>query len=677
MSEKYIFVSYSRKDKRTVNKVVEILKEKGIPVWIDVSGIESGDQFKYIIVSAIERCEAVLYFASENSNASHWTAKEIGIATSLKKRIIPIKLDESEFNKEILFDLVNLNYIDLAHAENLTEGVAPLIDTLKKIIPDSAAKPVAENESTQKDSRIKAFLKKVFQPKNVFVLASVFIAFCAVFFYSPMGRLLIHRLMHMVERDQKVQLIPAERGYIFDADNDTIAANAVLYDVHLDPCFVTDSIWQSGSRELSQGLASVLPEKTAPQWWGYLRDARQQEKNCVLIAKDVKLDVIKSLRRLAIFQGTFRNALIIQGKTVRIYPYGNLARRTIGHVTDVSEDPLFGLECRYDTLLRGVSGVRRYEEIRRMGKVRTKDLEKHDVLNGYNLYTTLEMERQAVADSVLRMAMSSNENIVGGCFVLMEVNSGHIEALANIHRLDDGSVGEYFDYSVDYFYDSGAFGQMMILTAAIADGVVTSLDDRFLTRHGILTDSSAVALLSQEYLGASDYLHDWVELFSITSADYKMMQPDNVGHASIPAILCPIQLLAFYNAVANDGKMMAPGLIAKIDDVLFPPVEIETRSVRPDVAEMVWRLLQQESAQTFTESNIVEMHDVVHSLWGNNDEDRQLQYAVTSIGCYPANSPRHSALCLLVTDRTVEESTVENISGKVLKDVLTSLQLDR
>ena len=81
MSEKYIFVSYSRKDKRTFNKVVEILKEKGIPVWMDVSGIESGDQFKYIIVSAIERCEAVLYFASENSNASHWTAKEIGIAT--------------------------------------------------------------------------------------------------------------------------------------------------------------------------------------------------------------------------------------------------------------------------------------------------------------------------------------------------------------------------------------------------------------------------------------------------------------------------------------------------------------------------------------------------------------------------------------------------------------------
>ena len=78
---KYIFISYSRKNKRIVNKVVSQLKEAGFSVWIDTSGIESGEQFKHKIVDAIEGCEVFLYFASKESNCSPWTAKERGITT--------------------------------------------------------------------------------------------------------------------------------------------------------------------------------------------------------------------------------------------------------------------------------------------------------------------------------------------------------------------------------------------------------------------------------------------------------------------------------------------------------------------------------------------------------------------------------------------------------------------
>ena len=57
-----IFISYSRKDSEAVGRFVEKLTEEGYSVWIDKDGIESGDQFKLIIVKAIEDSKIVLFF---------------------------------------------------------------------------------------------------------------------------------------------------------------------------------------------------------------------------------------------------------------------------------------------------------------------------------------------------------------------------------------------------------------------------------------------------------------------------------------------------------------------------------------------------------------------------------------------------------------------------------------
>lgn len=108
-----IFISYSRRDSDIVNKFVDQLKQAGLSVWIDIDGIESGDAFKKIIVRAIESSDTVLFFSSEHSNASMWTAKEIGVAIYEKKKVIPILIDHTRYNPEIKFDLINLDFLDL------------------------------------------------------------------------------------------------------------------------------------------------------------------------------------------------------------------------------------------------------------------------------------------------------------------------------------------------------------------------------------------------------------------------------------------------------------------------------------------------------------------------------------------------------------------------------------
>jgi hypothetical protein len=112
-----LFVSYSRKDKELVHEFVMQLKHKGFSVWIDWSGIKSGDKFKAEIVQAIEESNVVLFFSSASSNASDWVQKEISIATNRHKTIIPVKIDNSAYDKNIEVDLTLLDFVDYTNCQ--------------------------------------------------------------------------------------------------------------------------------------------------------------------------------------------------------------------------------------------------------------------------------------------------------------------------------------------------------------------------------------------------------------------------------------------------------------------------------------------------------------------------------------------------------------------------------
>lgn len=107
-----IFISYSRKNTEIVKQYTKALKDAGLNVWIDEDGIESGDEFKTKIVRAITKSKVFLFFSSVASNESQWTVKEVNVAVLLKKKIIPIKLDDSIYQESVLFDLAGLDYVE-------------------------------------------------------------------------------------------------------------------------------------------------------------------------------------------------------------------------------------------------------------------------------------------------------------------------------------------------------------------------------------------------------------------------------------------------------------------------------------------------------------------------------------------------------------------------------------
>lgn len=133
-----VFISYSRRDKKIVDKICKQFKATGVTYWMDTDGIETGDEFKTIIVDAIDSCRVFVYFSSVHANASKWTAREITYADEKNIPMIPIRLDNSDYDKSVKFVLGGLDFVDFTTSDNITKFMPKLIQSIKNKSQDES-----------------------------------------------------------------------------------------------------------------------------------------------------------------------------------------------------------------------------------------------------------------------------------------------------------------------------------------------------------------------------------------------------------------------------------------------------------------------------------------------------------------------------------------------------------
>ena len=109
-----VFISYSRKDMESVNMLRDLLERNGISYWIDKEGIFSGENYKEVIVDAIETAKAVIFVSSLNSNASINVIRELGYAVKQCRTIIPVMLDDTPFAKSVRLDIADIHQINFS-----------------------------------------------------------------------------------------------------------------------------------------------------------------------------------------------------------------------------------------------------------------------------------------------------------------------------------------------------------------------------------------------------------------------------------------------------------------------------------------------------------------------------------------------------------------------------------
>lgn len=107
-----LFISYSRKDKETVDFLVERLRGLGLEVWIDFHGIVGGRQWQAEITKAISECDYFLLCMSSASVNSDNVRREIDLAYSKRKPILPLRFEKVDYPTAWEYQLAGIQWID-------------------------------------------------------------------------------------------------------------------------------------------------------------------------------------------------------------------------------------------------------------------------------------------------------------------------------------------------------------------------------------------------------------------------------------------------------------------------------------------------------------------------------------------------------------------------------------
>ncbi len=150
-----VFISYARsdyEDRKTkekipnsaVSKIKEYLLTNKISFWFDEEGIYSGDAFAKEIANSIKNSKLFLFISSEHSNKSDWTCREIATATMYKKKILPVKIDNSVYDESVILYLANLDFVDLTR--NQEQGLKAMVRSINNYVnnTDSIVTPLVK-----------------------------------------------------------------------------------------------------------------------------------------------------------------------------------------------------------------------------------------------------------------------------------------------------------------------------------------------------------------------------------------------------------------------------------------------------------------------------------------------------------------------------------------------------
>jgi len=411
----------------------------------------------------------------------------------------------------------------------------------------------------------------------------------------------------------KYQTVEAARGNIFSNDMSLLATSVPEYDVHLDmqsPGFDDDDTFNGNVDSLAIRLSGLYKDKSAKEYMRWLKEARKEGSRYELLnRRRLTHHELVELRKFPIFRlGKYKGGLIVVEQNRRVLPFQTLAQRTIGYKNE-NVDNGVGLEGAYVKDINGEPGKRLVQRMAGGLWMPVNNGEDEvEPKDGADIISTIDVNFQDIAQQVLKAQLDSVA-ADHGCVVLMEVATGEIRAIANFTRTKEGKYEEKLNYAIADAGDPGStfklatymalFDQHKIDTNSMINGdggkykipkgpMISDVEDYnfMMTAKKAFEESSNVAAAKFVYNAYynnpwqftdklySFHLNEKLQLQIPGEAQPVVKNPKsrswNINY-SLPEMaygyemkITPLQMLALYNAVANDGKMIAPVLVKEI-----------------------------------------------------------------------------------------------------------------
>jgi cell division protein FtsI (penicillin-binding protein 3) len=525
----------------------------------------------------------------------------------------------------------------------------------------------------------------------------------------------------------KTAEMPSNRGDILAHDGRLLASSVPYYSIYMDTrsSGMSADTWSRGINGLSDGLSHLLGVRSPAGWKSVITDARKRGDRYFLIQKKVDYATLKKLKELPIFrEGQYKGGLVAQPENMRILPHSDLAARTIGYLNSGTEGTQVGLEGSFNKDLAGKKGLVVKQRLTGGDWIVVDEGESVESKDGNDIVTTIDVDLQDVASSALENQLRKH-NAHHGCAVLMEVETGDIRAIANLEQTGNGNYRETYNYAIAESTEPGSTFKLPVLMAAIEDGVIDTGDivdtgkgsvkyynkiirdtkeDGYgkLTVKQVFEKSSNVGtsmLITEHY---KNNPKEFVNRLYAMKLDQQLdLQIQGEGKPlirypgdkywsglSLPMMshgyevqLTPLQILTFYNAVANDGKMMRPRFVTEIlrngsvvksfgTSVIIN--SIASRSTIRKAKKMMEGVVEHGTATNLKNANYkiagkTGTAQIARDKYGYRQGPR-MSYQASFVGYFPAENPLYS--CIVVVNAPSNGVYYGNVvAGSVFKEI--------
>lgn len=435
--------------------------------------------------------------------------------------------------------------------------------------------------------------------------------------------------------------ILADRGNIYSIDDKLLATSVPYFELHIDlgSKAMKDEIFKRNVDSLAYYMWKNFNQNSVEGYKRKLIKARNKKPvdRYFPLCSNADYVLLKEIKQWPLFrEGKFKGGLIVEMHQERRNPFGFLAKRTIGLIRDSAKS--IGLEEAVDSLLSGVEGKLLKQKIAGGEWIPIKSAGQIEPKNGYDIITTIDLGLQDITETTLHDKLVEYQ-AESGCAVLMEVKTGAIKAIANLGRKKDGSYDEIYNYAIGLSNEPGSVFKAAGYLALFDDGYITPLDsintnhasavfggkeltdDGHNTQYSFLTPGKALAISSNVaiakwinmFYGADKQkYYEKLQQFGLTTStkiDLKgevapfVDKPKNWSAMSLAWMahgyevkFTPLQILAFYNAIANGGTRVKPYLVQQVLDngtVIrdYKPQANKVKICKPQAAEWAKELM--------------------------------------------------------------------------------------
>ena len=409
----------------------------------------------------------------------------------------------------------------------------------------------------------------------------------------------------------KTFVVTANKGSIYSSDGSLLAISIPEYTIAFNATITSDKNFNEKVDSLSTSLSKLFG-KSKSHYYSILTKSKQLKRRYVVIQNKVNYSNYMLVKKMPLFNlGSYKSGLIADLHTIRAYPLGNIAQRTIGYtsIDNKGNSISVGIEGSYDNYLKGKDGKILKQKIAHGEYKPIRDENEVEPIDGYDVISTIDVYIQDIAHHALLDALKKFD-AEHGCVIVMESKTGYVKAIANLGKGTDSKYYEQLNYAVREKGEPGSTFKLVDMIALLEDkkvdsskvydrkgGLITYFGKDVVDSHrdgiqkvtlaqGFEMSSNTVMVQAvyQNYKNNPKQFVNRINAMGLNKPLGLSLKGEGIpiipqpktsqwNGLSLPWMafgygveVTPLQTLTLYNAIANNGEMVKPQFVSEIKE---------------------------------------------------------------------------------------------------------------